>query len=87
MVCVAASVDDVTVDISSRLNSEYRYTLSSQIQPNAAKPIGWSFRLQIDNESKHITKPTGEFLSIHQWQSHQLILTPRCILFSYRRQN
>ncbi len=56
--CMASSgtgllvfIDDVTEDRSSRINSEvYKAILSAQIQPNAAKLIGWRFIVQMDND-------------------------------------
>ena len=64
--CVAANgtgslviIDDVTAGRNNRMNSEvYRALLSTQIQPNAAKLIGWCFTLQMDNDSKHNVKAT-----------------------------
>ena len=53
-------VKDVTSD-SSRMNSEvYRAILSAQIQSNAAKLIGQSFTVQMDNDPKHAVKTTQE---------------------------
>uniref|UniRef100_A0A0E9XB48 Uncharacterized protein n=1 Tax=Anguilla anguilla TaxID=7936 RepID=A0A0E9XB48_ANGAN len=43
-------IDDVTADISSRMNSVvYRSLLSAQVQPNASKLIGRKCILQQDN--------------------------------------
>lgn len=54
---------DVRKDGSSQLNSEvYRDMLSAQIQPNAAKLIGWHFTVQKDSDPKHTAKATQEFL-------------------------
>ncbi len=59
---------DVTEDRSSRMNFEvYRDILSAQIQPNAAKLIGWCFLAQIDDDPKHPAKATQEFLKVMKW--------------------
>ncbi len=61
-------IDDVTEDRSSRMNSEvYRDILSAQIQPNAAKLIGWRFIVQMDNDPKHTAQATKEFLKVKKW--------------------
>ena len=52
-------IDDVTADRSSRIISEVCWNLlSAQIKPNAAKLIGQTFTVQMDNDSKHTTKAT-----------------------------
>ena len=66
--CLAANgtgslgfIDNVTVDRSSRMNSEvYRAVLSAQIQSNAAKLIGQRFTVQMDNNPKHTVKAAQE---------------------------
>ncbi len=61
-------IDDVTEDRSSRMNSEvYREILSAQIQPNAAKMIGWCFIVQMDDDPKHTAKATQEILKVKKW--------------------
>lgn len=40
----------------------YRAILSAQIQPNSSEYIGQSFREQIDNDLKHTSKATQDFL-------------------------
>lgn len=52
-------IEDVTTDRNGRMNSEmYSAILSTQIQLNAAKLIGWHFSVQMDNDPKHIVKAT-----------------------------
>ncbi|CAJ0949444.1 unnamed protein product [Ranitomeya imitator] len=61
-------IDDIRADKSSRMNSEvYRDILSAQIQPNAAKLIGRRFIVQMDNDPKHTSKATQEFMSAKKW--------------------
>ncbi|CAJ0964271.1 unnamed protein product [Ranitomeya imitator] len=56
-------IDDVTQDRSSRMNSEVlRAILCAQIQPNEAKLTGRRFILQMDNDPKHKSKATQEFI-------------------------
>ena len=56
-------IDDVTAGRSCRMNSQmYRATLSDQIQPNAAKPRGRSFKVQTDNDPQQTVKATQELL-------------------------
>ncbi len=72
MSCMASSgsglllfSDDETEDRSSQINSEvYRDILSAQIQSNRAKLIGWRFIEQMDDDPKHTTKATQEFLKV-----------------------
>ncbi|CAJ0915358.1 unnamed protein product [Ranitomeya imitator] len=61
-------IDDIRADKSSRMNSEVdRDILSAQIQPNAAKLIGRRFIVQMDNDPKHTSKATQEFMSAKKW--------------------
>jgi len=40
---------------------------SAQIQPNAAKPIGWNFSVQMDSVLKHPVKTAQQLLKADQW--------------------
>ncbi len=61
-------IDDVTEYRSSRKNSEVcRDILSAQIQSNAAKLIGRSFIVQMDDDPNHTAKATQEFLKVKKW--------------------
>lgn len=61
-------IDDVTKDRSSQMKSEvHRDILSAQIEPNAAKLIGWRFTVQIDNDPKHTAKATQKFFKAKKW--------------------
>ena len=68
-------MDDVTAERSSRMKSEvYRAELSALIQPNAAKPTGRSFTVQMDNDTKRTVEATQELLkakteNILRWPS------------------
>ena len=81
-------IDDVSADISSRMNSEvYRAQLSAQIQPNAAKLIRWCFTVQMDNDPKHDVKATQEVLKAKKksdnGQVSHLTSTQLIMLFTY----
>lgn len=46
-------IDEAADDSSSWMNSEvYRRKMSAQVQPSVAKPIGWRFTVQMDNDPK-----------------------------------
>ena len=60
------SIDDATADGSSRMNSEvYRAILSDQIQANAVKVTGESFRVQMD-DTQEVLKPMKTIFSNSQ---------------------
>ncbi|KAG2457144.1 TCB1 transposase, partial [Polypterus senegalus] len=77
--CMAASgtgtldfINDVTQDRSSQMNSEvFRDILSAQIQLNAVKLIGRRFMIQMDNDPKHTSKATQEFIKAKKWNIHE----------------
>ena len=57
------SIDDVTADRSSRMNSEvYRSVPSVQTQPNVSSVKGRCLIVQRDNDVKHRAKPSQELL-------------------------
>ena len=65
-------IDDVTADRSSRMNSDMlRAKISAQIQPNAAKLKGQSFKVQMDNDPKHPGKATQDVLNAKKWNIFQ----------------
>ena len=63
----------MTAGRSFRMNSEvHRVILSSHIQPNAMKLIGWRLTVQLDNGPKHIAKANLEFLKTKKVNPLQL---------------
>lgn len=68
-------IDDMTADRSNRMNCDevYRALLSAQIQPIAAKLMGWCFTVQMGNDPKGATIAKQVFLKRNKWeilQSH-----------------
>lgn len=91
--CMAASgvkslefIDVTSADRSIRTTSDvYKATISAQIQPNAAKLIVLYCTVQKDNDPKHTTKVTQDFLeakkwNIFQWAGSHLTSTPLSML-------
>ncbi len=59
------SDDNMTLDRSSRINSEvYMDILSAQIQSNWAKLNGCCFIVQMDDDPKHTADATQVFLKV-----------------------